>query len=216
MITIETKDDVYELMKQDEVTFQTKFSYTHPKKTKGRSKNLQLGRILFNILLPDTYPFVDEPITKKKGQKLLTDIVNKYSPEIAAETATKINQEAFRMGTVNPVSFKVDSFVLPPHIQKKKEKMLNSDMDPADFMKTTKALGEELMEYFKASNNPVYDIIMSGAKSSPLEFATLIIAKGSAVDIEGNASRPSTNSVTQGFDLEEFYANAGEARSGLN
>lgn len=213
--TVKTKEDVYELMKQDDVTFQTKFSYSHPDKTNGRSRRYQLGRILFNMLLPDTYPFIDEPITKKGSSKLLTDIVQKYNPQMAADTATKINQEAFRMGTINPVSFNTDSFIIPPHIQKKKDKMLSSDMDPGDFMKITKQLGEELMDYFKASDNPVYDIIMSGAKGSPLDYAILIIAKGSAVDISGNPSKPSTNSVTEGFDLEQFYANAGEARSGL-
>jgi DNA-directed RNA polymerase subunit beta' len=212
---IKTKDDIYEMMKLDNVTFQTKAGYSHPIKTNGRSKQLRIGRILFNMILPDKHPFIDEVMTKKKTSKLLTELVTLYGGEVAAETASNLNKEAFRMGTINPISFNEDSFIVPPHIQKKKDKMLSSDMDPAEFTRIVKQLGEELIEYFKSTDNPVHDIIMSGAKSNPLEFATLIIAKGSAVDIEGNPSIPSTNSVTDGFDLDEFYANGAEARSGL-
>jgi len=215
MTDIKTKEDVYVLMKQDDVNFQTKFSFNHPVKTNGRSKQLQLGRILFNLLLPDDYPFVDEPITKKRCGKLLTDLVIKYSPEIAAETATNINKESYIMGTFNPVTFNMDSFSIPPHIQKRKDEMLTPDLDPGEFVKRIEILGNELMEYFKTTNNPAYDIIASGAKGSPLQYATLVIAKGSAVDLEGNASKPSIHSVTEGFDLQEFYNNAAEARAGL-
>jgi DNA-directed RNA polymerase subunit beta' len=212
---VEKKEDIYELMRQEGITFQSKFGYNHPKKTNGRSKNLQLGRILFNMLLPEDYPFIDEPITKKRSANLLTDIVTKYSPEVATETATKINQEAFKMGTFSPVAFTDESFTLPPHIQKKKDKILTKDLDPSEFRNITEELGNDLLEYFKSTNNPVYDIIMSGAKGSPMDYAILVIAKGSPVDIEGNALNPSTNSITEGFDLQEFYNNAAEARSGL-
>ncbi|MEO5351413.1 MAG: hypothetical protein H7836_17490 [Magnetococcus sp. YQC-3] len=42
-----------------------------------------------------------------------------------------------------------------------------------------------------------------------------MVAKGSAVGFSGEPSKATKDSVTSGFDLESFYANADESRSGL-
>lgn len=218
MTEIKTKEDIYELLKPEDVNFQTKVSWSHPIKTNNKLKNLQLGRVLFNMLLPDDYPFVDEPITGKKAGKILADIVDKYSPEIATKTASLINREAFKMGTIQPVSFTPDSFIIPPYILEKKEKLLNSGLEPGDFSIKLEALGRELVEYLKSINDPAYDLVASGAKGSrinAMQYAVLLLAKGSSVDIEGNPSAPIMSSTSDGFSLEEFYTNAAEARAGL-
>jgi DNA-directed RNA polymerase subunit beta' len=217
-VTITTKEDVYELLKDEGTNFQTKHSYSHPQKTEGKSKYASLGRILFNILLPEDYPFMNKTIDGKVIKVLLADIVEKYPPKIAGETASKLNKEGFTMGTINPVSFTPDSFIVPPHILKKKEKILTPDLEPGEFGKRLESLGEELVAHFEAIGDPAYDLVKSKAKAgrmNPMQMAVLLIAKGASVDIEGTPSVPITNSTSDGFDLDEFYTNAAEARAGL-
>ena len=206
-VTIKTTEDVYELLKDETVNFQSKYSYTHPKKTGGKAKYASLGRILFNILLPEDYPFLNKTIDGKVIKVLLADIVDKYPPIIAAETATKLNKEGFTMGTINPVSFTPDSFIVPPHILKKKAKILTPDLSPGEFGKRLESLGEELIDHFEAIGDPAYDLVKSKAKAgrmNAMQMAVLLIAKGSSVDIEGTPSIPITNSTSDGFDLEEI------------
>ena len=37
-------------------------TYKHPKKTKSKEIQTTFGRVLFNALLPEDYPFVNEPV----------------------------------------------------------------------------------------------------------------------------------------------------------
>jgi DNA-directed RNA polymerase subunit beta' len=212
---IKNIDQCYEELKKQEVTFQTKYKFNHPFKTGGLSKNYNLGRILFNLILPDDYPFIDKVINKKELTMIIRDILNKYPAEKSSEILFEINKESFKMGTFHPVSFNDESFILPDEIKKRKLELLVEGIDPIEFAKQIEILGKELLDNLRNNKNPVYDIIMSGAKGSPMDWAVLTVAKGSAVGISGEPSTPTSNSVTDGFTLKEMYSNADESRNGL-
>jgi DNA-directed RNA polymerase subunit beta' len=56
------------------------------------------------------------------------------------------------------------------------------------------------------------DIIQSGAKISPVDWAILMIAKGPTLNIEGEISKPITSSLIDGYTGEEYYDASAEAR----
>ena len=95
---------VYKELEKENVDIHTKYSYSHRHKTKGYIKRLSLGRIWFNLLLPDDYPLVDEPVTKKVLNKIIRDIVEKYDTETVADILTNIQREAFKLSSIVPVS----------------------------------------------------------------------------------------------------------------
>lgn len=212
---IEKLQDVYTELQKEDVNLSDKYVFTHKKKTKNKLLKMSLGRIWWNLLLPENFQLIDEPVTDKKLNEIIVDLINKYSPEKITETLNLINKNVFYLGTIVPVSFNFDSFIVPDKILRKKEKILNENLSPEEFTQHLTLLGEELLEYLEKTNNPLYDIIKSGARSNSLELATLLIAKGSGVDIEGNIFKPTLNSVETGFNLNEFYQNASEARSSL-
>lgn len=210
-----TLDQVYDELKKDGVSVSKKYTYSHKIKTKNKTIRMSLGRIWFNLILPDDYKLIDEPVTKGAIKNILNDMLNKYSTEVVADVASTLNKEAFKMQTIQPTTFTDDDFILPDSIRKLKEDRLVGVTDPLKFQENLKFIANEYLKYLKKNKSSLYTFIVSGAKGSPIDMAILIVAKGSTVDIEGNISTPTTNSINDGFTLKEFYQNANEARSGL-
>lgn len=203
--------EIYELLKTK--SLDEKISYSHKIKTKGRVKNMSIGRVWFNLLTPDDYPLVDEIIDSKKLKTIIKDIYTKYDTSVSSTFVNTINRESFKLGTIKPSSYDIDSLIIPDHIAKKKKELLTEDLSVTEFEKIKLQLANEYLEYIKEEyDSKIYNILMSGAKGSAMDWALLMIAKGSSIDIEGNVSKPIVNSIEDGFTVEEFYSNAAEAR----
>ena len=216
-MTLKTLEEVYEELKKENVSIDSIYSFNHPKKTKGKSNNMKIGRIWFNTLLPDNFRLIDEPVTNQILRSITEEIGQKYKPEEAVEILSNMNKEAFKMASINPVSFSGTAFVLPEDIKKKKEVIVAKNLDPVEFNIEMLKLVDELIIHMKENNEGLYKFIMSKAsgKAKPQDITLLLLAKGAAVDIENITSPISTNSVTDGFTLQEFYNNAAEARGAL-
>lgn len=205
--------DVYNELKTKNL--EDKIPFDHKIKTKNKVMMMSLGRIWFNLLTPDDYPIIDEQINSKQLSNIIEDIYNKYSAEEASAFITRLNREAFAIGTINPSSFDIESLVVPQFILEKKKKLLldNPNLNPDEINKISEQLAIEYLNYLKTENhNGMYDILMSGSKGSPQDWALLMIAKGAQLDIEGNISKPILNSLDDGLSVEEFYSSAAEAR----
>jgi len=211
---ITTLEDVYTELKKDSVVPSTKYTFAADK-TGNKNKRMSLGRIWFNLILPEDFELVDEPVTKKLTNTLIIKILNKYGPEIAAEVLGNLNNEAFKMQTINPVSFKETDFTLPDFIEKMKKDQLSDEKDPVKFQEKLETIAGKYMEYLKETNSGLYDIVASGAKGSPIDLAVLLIAKGSSSDFDGKLTVPTSHSINDGFTLEEFYENSVDARNKL-
>lgn len=208
-----TLQDVYDQLKTKNL--EDKVSFDHKIKTKNKVMMMSLGRIWFNLLTPDDYPIIDEQINSKRLSIIIEDIYNKYPPEIASEFITKLNREAFKLGTINPSSFDINTLVVPQFILDKKKTLLldNPNISPDEVNKISEQLATEYLEYLKTQEHVgVYNILMSGAKGSPKDWALLMIAKGAQVDIEGNISKSTLHSLDDGLTVDEFYSSAAESR----
>jgi DNA-directed RNA polymerase subunit beta' len=69
-----------------------------------------LGRLLFNETFPDDFPFQDEPMTKKRLQKVLADAYQRYGQEITAELADKLKDLGFAYATISGLSMGMGDF----------------------------------------------------------------------------------------------------------
>lgn len=208
-----TLQDVYDQLKTKNL--EDKVPFDHKVKTKNKVMMMSLGRIWFNLLTPDDYPIIDEQINSKRLSIIIEDIYNKYPAEISSMFITKLNREAFILGTINPSSFDIESLVIPQFIVDKKKTLLldNPNLSPDEVNKISEQLATEYLNYLKSENhNGIYDILMSGAKGSPKDWALLMIAKGAQLDIEGNVSKSTLHSLDDGLTVDEFYSSAAEAR----
>lgn len=210
-ITIMTLEDVYDELKKEDVKIDKIYSYIHPKKTKNKSVNLSLGRCWINTVLPDKISLIDEPVNKKVLDRIVNDIFNKLKVQEAAEAITKLNTEAFRLSSIVPVSFDVDSLIIPEKIINRRDDELTEDTKPEEFASKLKNISQEYIDDHLEEKG-IGQIINSGAKGSAADFGVLTIAKGPTLDIEGKISKPIVSSLTEGYSGEEYYTAAAEAR----
>ena len=78
---------------------------------RGEKRESTLGRILFNETFPDDFPFQDEPMTKKRLQKVMARVYAKYGQERTAEIADVLKDLGFRYATQSGLSIGMDDFV---------------------------------------------------------------------------------------------------------
>lgn len=210
--TITKLEEIYELLQKEHIDPSYNVSFSHPKKTKNRSINMSLGRVWFNLILPDNYAkLIDEPVNKKLANSILSEIAEKFSAEEAAAALTKISKEIFKICSINPVSFSSKGMILPPEIQKMKEERLSKDTSPEDFGKILKEIAEEYVKNY-LNDEGIRNIIESNSSISIIEWAVLMVAKGPTLNIEDEISKPITSSLADGYTGEEFYDAASEAR----
>jgi DNA-directed RNA polymerase subunit beta' len=70
-----------------------------------------LGRVFFNDILPDDFPFDNSIQTKKQLKRVLAKIFNDYGAETTAQTADRMKGLAFRFATTAAVSTGKDDYV---------------------------------------------------------------------------------------------------------
>ncbi|MFN4013463.1 MAG: DNA-directed RNA polymerase subunit beta', partial [Aquificaceae bacterium] len=71
------------------------------------------GRVLFNSILPEDYPFVNEPMDKKKVSKLIASVYNKYGVERTAKFLDDLKELGFNLATKAAVSIGIDDLQIP-------------------------------------------------------------------------------------------------------
>ncbi len=73
-------------------------------RTKGGIRNTTLGRVFFNEILPEDFPYNDNVQNKKELKKVLAQIFEQYGAEETAKTADRMKGLAFRFATTSAVS----------------------------------------------------------------------------------------------------------------
>ncbi len=81
---------------------------------KGEIRNTTLGRVFFNEILPEDFPYDDNVQSKKQLKKVLSRIFTAYGAEATAQTADRMKGLAFRFATVSAVSTGKDDYLQFP------------------------------------------------------------------------------------------------------
>ena len=78
---------------------------------KGKLRQTTLGRVFFNEILPEDFPYDNNVQTKKQLKKVLAQIFNKYGAEETAKIADRMKGQAFRFATIAAVSTGMTDYV---------------------------------------------------------------------------------------------------------
>ena len=79
--------------------------------TKGEIRDTTLGRVFFNEILPEDFPYDNSIQNKKQLKKVLAQIFNKYGAQETAHTADRMKGLAFRFATIAAVSTGKDDYL---------------------------------------------------------------------------------------------------------
>jgi len=209
---IKTLDDVYSHLQKDDVNLSTKFTYSSPK-TDNKTKNMSLGRIWFNLLLPDDFPLIDEPVDKRTLKKIIQQLFKKYDNVTFAKLLEKIKRESFKLATIQPVSYSIDDLILPDFSEKRRqEELFSKDLSPEEFHKKALEITQDYLDWLKDNNSQTYRLITSGAKGSIDLLCALMIGRGSTIDIENEIGSPIKKALIDGYDIKEYFQASKVAR----
>lgn len=218
MLSSWTTDGCYELLKKDEINLDTKFSYSHDTKTKGKSKRMSLGRIWFNTILPDDMPLYDEPVNKNKLDDIIQRISEDYEPALSADYVRNIQKHANRMATIEPRTFKIDMFTPSQDWVDKKEEFKSSveNMTIDEYKEKRQVLIDELYKELEDKGIDFTEALeaKSGGKMNKDVLSLLMVSKGVTPDIEGNVFMI-PEGISDGYSIENYYHAASEARNGF-
>ena len=78
---------------------------------KGEVRETTLGRVFFNEILPEDYPYDDNVQSKKQLKKVLGKIFDMYGAEQTATIADRMKGQAFRFATVAAVSTGKEDYI---------------------------------------------------------------------------------------------------------
>ncbi len=97
-------------------------------RSKGAIRDTTLGRVFFNEILPEDFPYDNSIQNKKQLKRVLGRIFDKYGAEITAQTADRMKGLAFRFATVAAVSTGKDDY---PHFEQVQEIVAEGDAKAA-------------------------------------------------------------------------------------
>ena len=77
---------------------------------RGEIRETTLGRLFFNEIFPEDFTFQDEPMTKKRLQKVMAAVYQRYGQDITAEIADRLKDLGFKYATTSGLSMGMGDF----------------------------------------------------------------------------------------------------------
>ena len=200
----------------------------------GKLFETTVGRLLFNTVLPNDYPFVNEAITKKVLSAIMADSIVRYGIDAIPNIVNKIKRFGFEYATKSGSTWSLDDVAVPAGkgavIAGAREKVQKIENDYRDGLLTaeekrrmvieiwhgTKTEVEKLVEDDLDPNGSVHDMLRSGARGSLGNLTQMAGMKGLIQNTAGETIEvPIVSSMTEGLNPVEYFMSTHGARKGL-
>jgi DNA-directed RNA polymerase subunit beta' len=201
---------------------------------KGQVFETTVGRLLFNSVLPNDFPYMNEEITNKRMSALVQNLVTHYSLDGIPPILDKIKQFGFRYATHAGITWSISDVKVP----KIKEELVEAGFEAAAREQEnynngllteeerkrmtieiwTKVSGDLRKHVVDALDRtgPVHDMITSGARGSVVQLHQMAGMKGLITNPRGEIIEfPITSSLKQGLTPIEYFISTHGARKGL-
>lgn len=204
---------------------------------KGEMRDTTLGRVFFNEILPEDFPYDNNVQTKKQLKKVLGQIFEKYGPETTSKTADKMKGLAFRFATIAAVSTGKDDYIV---FEETAEFIAEGDarvaliaeqfdqgliteeerysLTVAAWRAVTKKISDFLQDKLKDTDTSISVMVNSGARGdiSNVQLASAMI--GVMVDASNREIElPIKSSYKKGLSsLEQFVATRGARKGSID
>jgi len=217
-LTITGKLNIEELinnyLKTGQLSIYDYVYYQDINKTNNKKILTTFGRILFNSIFPDDYPFINKHINKKEFEKILSDIEKKYGLKTKNEVRYKAQKYFLHLSTIISPTFEISKLTIPEEILKKRDEIISNidNMTPVEFDKKVYELYKELEEYLESRGATFFDLVKSGTKGKASDLIQLFLIWGYGIDAEGNLTPPVRHSLLEGMTPEEIYYGSNKAR----
>jgi len=191
------------------------------------------GRIIFNEILPEDFPFVNEQVDSKKLSHIVGEIIDKFPQKRAAAVLDKIKELGFEYSTLSGISLGMDDFQVPQEKEELIEKaekeidvlekqyqkgLLSKEEKSSKIIEIWQGVKEEVERLVKEKlpkEGSVFSIVDSGSRGSWAQPVQICGMKGLVTSPSGRIIElPIKNSFKEGFDVLEFFISTHGARKG--
>ncbi|MEK9178099.1 MAG: DNA-directed RNA polymerase subunit beta', partial [Patescibacteria group bacterium] len=165
-------------------------------KSRGALLETSVGRILFNNILSDEYPFINEEIASKRLRTVFDDMVSIHGAENVAPILDRIKAFGFGYATISGTTWGIDDLIVPAS----KEEIVNKAKGHAKIIteqfnegllteeervrkhtevwQKAKSDVEKVIPQSLDKNGSVYDMFTSGARGSLSQITQMVGMKG--------------------------------------
>ena len=202
--------------------------------TKKEIRNTTLGRVIFNEILPEDYPYDNSVQTSKQLKKVMADVYDLYGAETTVALADKVKNLAFEYETIASVSTCKDDYPDYPEIadfiakgdaktaliqDQFNQGLITDDeryrLTVDNWREIDGEISDFLKEKLSTMDTDIAVMVNSGARGSISNIKLASAEIGIMVDINNNEIElPVKSSYKKGLNtLESFIATRG-ARQG--
>ncbi len=194
-----------------------------------------VGRILFNEVMPEDFPFINQLVDKKVIRGIVSDIIDNFGFAIAAKTFDDIKNLAFNYITQSGWSWGMDDL----QVSKEKYEIMSLAEEQVKQIFTQYEQGlltneerrEKVIDVWTEvknkvtaegkkvvdSSGPVSSMIESGARGSWGQLTQIVGMKGLVINPAGDIIElPVKSNFKEGFDVLEYFISTHGARKGLS
>ncbi|MDQ3987915.1 MAG: DNA-directed RNA polymerase subunit beta' [Actinomycetota bacterium] len=193
-----------------------------------------IGRVLFNDLLPEDYPFVNESMPKSRQAAIVNDLAERYPMVAVAQTLDRLKEAGFHWATRSGVTVAISDVVVP----ESKQDILDSYEVKADqvekryqrgvlsyaernvelvkiWTQATEEVAQAMEENFK-EDNPIFMLVKAGAAGNMTQIRSLAGMRGLVSNPKGDyIPRPIKANFREGLSVLEYFIATHGARKGL-
>ncbi|HOK02723.1 MAG TPA: DNA-directed RNA polymerase subunit beta' [Spirochaetota bacterium] len=196
------------------------------------------GRLVFNRLLPEGYPFVNTVVTDKLLSKIIADVFRSYGPNVTVKMLDDIKDAGYKYATIFGPTISISDIIIPESkkeiIEKENKKVESIENEYRNGYMTneerynkviniwTEANDRIANELFKElethmdGHNPIWIMAKSGARGSRQQIRQLAGMRGLMAKPSGEIIEvPIRASFKEGLDVLEYFISTNGARKGL-
>ncbi|HIZ98393.1 MAG TPA: DNA-directed RNA polymerase subunit beta', partial [Candidatus Janibacter merdipullorum] len=193
-----------------------------------------LGRALFNEALPVDYPFINEPVDRKRLSTIVNDLAERYTKVQVAASLDALKEAGFHWASRSGTTVAISDVVTPERkpeilssyeekatkVQKQYERGLITDDERRQeqieiWTQATNEVATEMQGNFP-TDNPIFRMVSSGARGNWFQLRQIAGMRGLMANPKGEIiPRPIRTNFREGLSVVEFFISTHGARKGL-
>jgi DNA-directed RNA polymerase subunit beta' len=200
----------------------------------GERIQTTVGRITFNAVLPDDYPFLNYEMNKSEVSRLIEDCCNRYTTSQMEPILDGLKDAGFHYATRAGVTVSVYDATVPPNkpeiLAEADKKVEAIDEDYEMGLMSDEERHKQVVDIWNDANeevgnamaenfdkfNPIYMMAFSGARGNIKQIRQLAGMRGLMSDPKGEIiDRPIKANFREGLSVLEYFISSHGARKGL-
>ena len=208
--------------------------HTYEEHKAGTRLETTIGRIIFNNVFPDDYPFMNYQMNKKEIGRLVEDVCNRYDLADVPPILDGLKETGFHYATLAGITVSVYDATVPPN----KKEILDDAEAKVDAIDEDYEMGlmspeerhKQVVDIWTDANekvgdamsanfdhyNPIYMMADSGARGNIKQIRQLAGMRGLMGNTKGGTiDRPVKSNFREGLSVLEYFISTHGTRKGM-